>query len=176
MHDHETAGPDLELLLRRIIREETGLVPVAMASKWEGGDLVLRPGRDGLQDKTIPIETFFSKIVMLRNRLRTLLLERCFIQGTFRLASGATSNVYFDCKRATLDPHRGQRQRVLHVLGLRRIVERATAALTATLQGGGLAVEADPLAHLYLPSRPGTGAWGAYTPASARDCICDHLS
>ena len=72
MHDHEAAGPDLELLLRRIIREETGLVPVAMASKWEGGDLILRAGRDGLQDKTIPIETFFAKIVMLRNRLRTL--------------------------------------------------------------------------------------------------------
>ncbi len=39
-----------------------------------------------------------------RERLRALLLERCFIQGTFTLASGATSNVYFDCKRATLDP------------------------------------------------------------------------
>ena len=33
---------------------------------------MLRPGKPGLQEKTIPIETFFSKIVMLRNRLRTL--------------------------------------------------------------------------------------------------------
>jgi len=41
---------------------------------------------------------------MDRKRLRALLLERCFIQGTFTLASGATSSVYFDCKRATLDP------------------------------------------------------------------------
>ena len=65
-------GEDLELLLRRIIREECGLSAVAPADKWIGGDLVLRPGREGLQDKTIPIETFFSKIVMLRNRLRTL--------------------------------------------------------------------------------------------------------
>ena len=39
-----------------------------------------------------------------RERLRALLRERCFIRGTFTLASGATSNVYFDCKRATLDP------------------------------------------------------------------------
>jgi orotate phosphoribosyltransferase len=39
-----------------------------------------------------------------RERLRTFLRERCFISGTFRLASGRTSNVYFDCKRATLDP------------------------------------------------------------------------
>ena len=32
----------------------------------------LRPGSPGLQEKTMPIETFFHKIVMLRNRLRTL--------------------------------------------------------------------------------------------------------
>ncbi len=62
----------LEALLRRVIREETGLTPVALAEKWRGGDLVLKPGKPGVQDKTVPIETFFHKIVMLRNRLRTL--------------------------------------------------------------------------------------------------------
>jgi hypothetical protein len=65
-------GDDVELLLRRIIREETGLTPVAPAEKWRNGQLVLRPGASGLQEKTWPIETFFHKIVMLRNRLRTL--------------------------------------------------------------------------------------------------------
>jgi hypothetical protein len=63
---------DLELLLRRIIREEIGLTPVAPADKWRGGTLVLRPGTPGLQEKSWPIETFFHKIVMVRNRLRTL--------------------------------------------------------------------------------------------------------
>jgi hypothetical protein len=63
---------DLELLLRRIIREEAGLTAVAPASKWRGGTLVLRPGTPGLQEKTWPIETFFNKVVMLRNRLRNL--------------------------------------------------------------------------------------------------------
>jgi hypothetical protein len=63
---------DLELLLRRIIREETGITPVVPAEKWRGGTLVLRPGTAGLQEKSWPIETFFHKIVMLRNRLRTL--------------------------------------------------------------------------------------------------------
>jgi hypothetical protein len=63
---------DLELLLRRIIREETGLTPVTPAAKWRGGTLVLRPGTPGLQEKTWPIETFFHKVVSLRNRLRTL--------------------------------------------------------------------------------------------------------
>ncbi len=69
-----TAGgaPDLEMLLRRVIREEIGLTPVTPADKWRGGHLVLRPGAPGLQEKTWPIETFFHKVVMLRNRLRTL--------------------------------------------------------------------------------------------------------
>ena len=63
---------DLELLLRRIIREEAGVTPVVPAPKWRGGTLVLRPGSPGLQEKAWPIETFFHKVVMVRNRLRTL--------------------------------------------------------------------------------------------------------
>ena len=63
---------DLEMLLRRVIREEIGLTPVIPAEKWRGGQLVLRPGTAGLQERSWPIETFFHKIVMLRNRLRTL--------------------------------------------------------------------------------------------------------
>jgi hypothetical protein len=63
---------DLELLLRRVIREETGISAVAPAEKWRGGTLVLRPGTPGLQEKSWPIDTFFHKVVMLRNRLRTL--------------------------------------------------------------------------------------------------------
>ena len=68
----ESANTDLELLLRRIIREESGLTPVTPADKWRGGELVLKPGREGLQEKSIPIETFFGKVVMVRNRLRVL--------------------------------------------------------------------------------------------------------
>jgi hypothetical protein len=63
---------DIEMLLRRVIREETGISPVTPADKWRGGTLVLRPGTPGLQERTWPIETFFHKVVMLRNRLRTL--------------------------------------------------------------------------------------------------------
>jgi len=68
----QPADTDLERMLRRIIREETGLTPVAPAEKWRGGELVLRPGKPGLQEKSWPIESFFNKVVMLRNRLRTL--------------------------------------------------------------------------------------------------------
>src|SRR5476649_1361727 len=78
--ERERTGPpmtpdreaDLELLLRRVIREEAGITPVAPAEKWRGGALVLRPGTAGLQEKSWPIETFFHKVVMVRNRLRTL--------------------------------------------------------------------------------------------------------
>ncbi len=66
------ADSDLELLLRRVIREEAGVSPVVPAERWRGGTLVLRPGTAGLQEKAWPIETFFHKVVMLRNRLRTL--------------------------------------------------------------------------------------------------------
>ena len=67
-----SSSVNLEALLRRVIREESGLTPVAPAEKWRGGHLVLRPGKPGVQEKSVPIETFFHKIVMLRNRLRTL--------------------------------------------------------------------------------------------------------
>jgi hypothetical protein len=71
--DEEEIDPmELEKLLRRIIREEAGLTPVTPAEKWRGGELVFKPGKPGLQEKTIPIDTFFHKVVMLRNRLRVL--------------------------------------------------------------------------------------------------------
>lgn len=62
---------ELERLLRRIVREEAGVTAAVPADKWRGGSLVLRPG-NGTQEKTWPVETFFHKIVMIRNRLRTL--------------------------------------------------------------------------------------------------------
>jgi hypothetical protein len=63
---------DLELLLRRVIREENGATTVTPAARWRSGTMVLRPADASLQEKTWPIETFLHKIVMLRNRLRTL--------------------------------------------------------------------------------------------------------
>jgi hypothetical protein len=68
----DPAGSDLEALLRTIIRVESGVTVVVPADRWRGGHLVLKPGRPGLQEKSWPIETFFHKIVMMRNRLRTL--------------------------------------------------------------------------------------------------------
>jgi hypothetical protein len=44
----------------------------ALADRFTGGHLVLKPGRAGTQEKSIPIETFFRKITAVRERLRVL--------------------------------------------------------------------------------------------------------
>jgi len=67
-----TDDQELERVLRRVLREELGLTPVVPADKWRGGELVLRPGKPGLQEKKWPIDSFFHKVVMIRNRLRSL--------------------------------------------------------------------------------------------------------
>jgi hypothetical protein len=58
-------------LVARATRDDSQ-VDAEMGSRWDGGELILKPGRDGLQEKAIPIESFFHKIVMLRDRLRVL--------------------------------------------------------------------------------------------------------
>lgn len=45
---------------------------VAIADKWKGGKLILEPGEPGLINKEIPIDTFFHKIIMVRDRIRVM--------------------------------------------------------------------------------------------------------
>ena len=62
-----------ERALLKILRAYEGVAePVALGGKWDGGALILRPGEPGLKDKEMPIDGFFHKIVMVRDRLRTL--------------------------------------------------------------------------------------------------------
>ena len=43
-----------------------------LGDRWQGGQLVLRPGKAGTQEKIVPIDAFFRKIVTVRDRLRVL--------------------------------------------------------------------------------------------------------
>jgi hypothetical protein len=59
-------------VLSEVLRDELGVGESNIAGKWEGGELVLKPGKEGLQEKRIPIDALFGKIVMIRDRLRVL--------------------------------------------------------------------------------------------------------
>jgi hypothetical protein len=45
---------------------------ISLGSKWTGGKMILQPGDPNLQNKEVPINNFFHKIVMVRDRLRVM--------------------------------------------------------------------------------------------------------
>lgn len=59
-------------VLREVLTEELGVGHVELGGRWQGGELVLKPGKAGTAEKRVPLETFFHKIVMIRDRLRVL--------------------------------------------------------------------------------------------------------
>ncbi len=64
---------DVESSLVQILKkwsDASEVVPIA--DKWKGGQLILEPGDTNLQGKDMPIDTFFHKIVMVRDRLRVM--------------------------------------------------------------------------------------------------------
>ena len=65
---------DLKDFAKLVVREVLNQFqsPVALAGKWDGGTILLKPGDSSLQSKEIDIEGFFHKVVMLRDRLRVL--------------------------------------------------------------------------------------------------------
>lgn len=75
---------DLQVPLANLIRdtadavvESLGLekkdsVVEGLASRWQRGNLVMQSADASLQPKEVPLETFFHKIVMIRNNLRVL--------------------------------------------------------------------------------------------------------
>ena len=62
----------IDRIVRVAMRDALDLQPIEMAKKWQGGKLVLWPREEGMAAKELPLDTFFHKIVMVRDRLRTL--------------------------------------------------------------------------------------------------------
>lgn len=64
---------EVETILRNMLKkwsDVSEIVPIA--DKWKGGKLVFEPGDTNLKGKEIPIDGFFHKIVMVRDRIRVM--------------------------------------------------------------------------------------------------------
>ena len=59
-------------IIRDIVREELDFGYVPMGDRWVGGKLILEPRDQDLQSKSVPIDGFFHKICMVRERLRVM--------------------------------------------------------------------------------------------------------
>lgn len=63
----------MEKSLIRVLRRFTDIQEtVSLGQRWTGGRMVLYPGDPTLKEKEVPIDAFFHKIVMVRDRLRVL--------------------------------------------------------------------------------------------------------
>lgn len=64
---------EVESSLVQILKKWSDVTEVVhIADKWKGGKLILEPGDTSLQSKEIPIDGFFHKITMVRDRLRVM--------------------------------------------------------------------------------------------------------
>ncbi len=64
---------EVETTLKNILKkwsDVSEIIPIA--DRWKGGKLILEPHDTNLASKEIPIETFFHKIVMVRDRIRVM--------------------------------------------------------------------------------------------------------
>jgi hypothetical protein len=64
---------DAEKSLLKILRLWGGLTEIVpLGDKWRGGTMILQSGDKSIKPKEVPIDVFFHKIVMARDRLRVL--------------------------------------------------------------------------------------------------------
>lgn len=71
--EYSVSFTEAEDALIKILQEWSDVSEIIqIGDKWEGGFMLLQPADKNLQAKDVPIDVFFHKIVMLRDRLRVL--------------------------------------------------------------------------------------------------------
>jgi hypothetical protein len=65
-----TAYEMMKLAVYEVGRDD--LPKTELGARWQGGEMILKPGDTKLAVKSVPIEAFFHKIVMVRDRLRVM--------------------------------------------------------------------------------------------------------
>jgi len=71
--DENVTFNEAEKSLIKILRNFSDISEeVPIGERWAGGTMILRPSDNSLKEKEFPIETFFHKIVMVRDRLRVM--------------------------------------------------------------------------------------------------------
>jgi len=71
--DEKVSFSEAERSLIKILKTWSDITEVVpLGDKWRNGVMILKPDDAGLKPKEIPIETFFHKIIMVRDRLRVM--------------------------------------------------------------------------------------------------------
>ncbi len=71
--DEKVSFSEAEKSLIKILKTWSDISEVVpLGDKWTDGVMILKPGEEGLKSKEIPIDVFFHKIVMVRDRLRVM--------------------------------------------------------------------------------------------------------
>ncbi|MBX7240970.1 MAG: hypothetical protein K1X92_04415 [Bacteroidia bacterium] len=71
--DNRISIAEFEKVLLKTLRKWADVTEIVkIADKWKGGSMIFQPANKELKPKEIPMETFFHKITMIRDRLRVL--------------------------------------------------------------------------------------------------------
>lgn len=71
--DDKVSFSEAEKSLIKILKSWSDISEIIpLGDKWTDGVMILKPGDDSLKSKEVPIDAFFHKIVMVRDRLRVM--------------------------------------------------------------------------------------------------------
>ncbi len=64
---------EVEDIFKKLLHKYSDISEIVpIADKWKGGTIELQPKDSSMTSKEIPIDTFFHKIVMVRDRIRVM--------------------------------------------------------------------------------------------------------